>query len=135
VPFGRLAGEQYDESTVGEQEQSFGGKTTAAADTASDDVLDSFASPVKAAGAAGGLAGTGDAAAVPGAGEVEGRAAVPADDDEQQAYRMMGAGGNGINAGAPDVDGEHNPASTAVPVKRVARHWSCNLLDSHCNRS
>jgi hypothetical protein len=149
VPFGHLAGEHYNESSAGDDR--FGAQTAAAAVEseeaagvgmgAPDDVLDSFASPVKAAtGAATGAAGLGgmDAGAHAGAGAgspgVVGMAAAEpvttAADAEQQA--INGAGGNNelINGGASGIVGEHNMASAAAPAEGLAgkgRGGSCVL--------
>ncbi|WIA23090.1 hypothetical protein OEZ85_001433 [Tetradesmus obliquus] len=106
APFGHLAGEErYDErynaSSAGE---GFGAKTA----VGSDNVLDSFASPVKAAGA-GGLAGTGLA----GTGTVAGAGAGDVGVAAESAH--MGTGGHSINGvGAATATGGHGMASAAL---------------------
>lgn len=106
APFGHLAGEErYDErynaSSAGE---GFGAKTA----VGSDNVLDSFASPVKAAGA-GGLAGTGLA----GTGTVAGAGAGDVGVAAESAH--MGTGGHSINGvGAATATGGHGMATAAL---------------------
>uniref|UniRef100_A0A383VT62 BAR domain-containing protein n=1 Tax=Tetradesmus obliquus TaxID=3088 RepID=A0A383VT62_TETOB len=106
APFGHLAGEErYDErynaSSAGE---GFGAKTA----VGSDNVLDSFASPVKAAGA-GGLAGTGLA----GTGTVAGAGAGDVGVAAESAH--MGTGGHSINGvGAAAATGGHGMATAAL---------------------